>query len=115
MYYIILTGESINDEMVRGILQSQTALWVISPAFFRDHFCTTAANFSFHQLGANNNLILILDSRLDHYPVPKNLANLMNPGVGVPRLRYTDNAEGRELFWAKLDAFVPSWTCVPRS
>jgi hypothetical protein len=53
---------------------------------------------------------VILENRFENYSVPKQFANLMNPRIGLPRIRYTDNEEGRELFWAKLDSFVPSWT-----
>jgi hypothetical protein len=91
-------------------MQSQTAIWIVCPAFFQDKYCEIATNFAFHHLGAANNLLIILENRFEKYYVPRHFASLMRPGIGISRIRYTDSEEGRELFWAKLDSFIPAWT-----
>ncbi|KAK2141429.1 hypothetical protein LSH36_1101g01009 [Paralvinella palmiformis] len=107
-----LGGETFIDEIVRGIMLSQTAIWIICPEFFQDKYCKMSANFAFHQLGSKNNLLVILENRFERYSVPKHFANMMHPNVGVARVRYTDNEEGLSLFWAKLDKFLPAWSSI---
>jgi hypothetical protein len=105
-----LGGHTYVDNIVRGITDSQTAIWVVCPSFFDDKHCLTAANFAFEHLGAANNLLLILEAEFQHYSVPRAFSNLMNPHIGICRLRFTANEDGRDLFWAELGRFIPAWT-----
>jgi hypothetical protein len=103
-------GETKINNLVHGIMRSHTAIWVVCPAFLRDKHCETAANFAFEELGSANNLLLIMENQLDHYNKPGAFASLMNPKVCLSRLRYPQNEDGRQLFWAKLESFIPSWS-----
>ena len=93
-------------------MPSETAIWIICPEFFQDKYCETSANFAFHQLGARNNLLVILENRFERCSVPKHFASMMHPNVGLTRIRYTDIEGGLSLFWAKLDRFLPAWSCI---
>lgn len=104
------SGQPVIDEIVRGIMESQTAIWIICPAFFDDRYCETAAHFAFYQLGARNNLLLILENRFEQYSVPKRFASLMHPNIGLSRVRYTDGEDARSLLWATIDQFIPAWS-----
>ncbi len=99
------------DEIARGVVKSKTALWIICPEFFQDKTCEIAAHFALNELGVRNNLLVILENRLERYKIPKQFATLMNPNLGIHRVRYTNNEDGQELFWAKLDTFIPAWLC----
>ena len=100
-----IAGNTILDNIVLGINESCIALWIVSDSFFADHKCETSANFSFHDLGVGKNVIIDIN-HLDQYTIPKAFTNLFNPKVGIYRLRYTTDPDGRQLFWSKLEAFI---------
>ncbi len=85
-------------------------MWVISPEFFRDKICEIGANFSLRHLGPSNIILVIMETQLELYPIPGRFVSLMSPHIGITRVRYTENEEGNALFWAKMEAFLPSWT-----
>jgi len=93
-------------------MRSQTAIWIICPEFFRDKYCEMSANFALDELGARNNLLVILENRFENYSIPGHFANMMHPNVGLTRVRYTNSEEGRSLFWAKLNGFLPAWSYI---
>ena len=99
-----IAGNTILDNIVLGITESCIALWIVSDSFFADHTCETSANFAFHELGVGKNLIIDINS-LDQYTIQKAFTNLFNPQVGISRLRYPEDPDGRQLFWRKLEAF----------
>ena len=65
-----IAGNTYVDNIVRGISESQTAIWVVCPSFFNDKHCITASNFAFEHLGAMNNMLLVLETEFQNYSVP---------------------------------------------
>ena len=106
-----IAGNTYVDNIVHGISESQTAIWVVCPSFFNDKHCITASNFAFEHLGAANNMLIVLETEFQNYSVPRAFRNLMNPKLGIRRLRYTADEDGQDLFWGELCRFLPNWTC----
>ena len=104
-----IAGNTYVDNIVRGISESQTAIWVVCPSFFNDKHCLTASNFAFEHLGAANNMLLVLEAEFQNYSVPRAFRNLMNAKLGIRRCRYTADDDGQDLFWGELSRFLPDW------
>ena len=105
-----IAGNTYVDNIVRGISESQTAIWVVCPGFLDDKHCLTASNFAFEHLGAVNNILLVLETEFRNYSVPRDFRNLLNPKLGIRRLRFTADEDGQDLFWGELSRFLPGWT-----
>ena len=105
-----IAGDTYVDNIVRGISESQTAIWVVCPGFQNDHHCFTASNFALEHLGAQNNILLVLETEFHYYSTPAAFRNLLNPKLGISRIRWTADEDGRELFWGELSRFMPAWT-----
>ena len=105
-----IAGDTYVDNIVRGISESQTAIWVVCPGFQNDHHCFTASNFALEHLGAQNNILLVLETEFHNYSTPAAFRNLLNPKLGITRIRWTADEDGRELFWGELSRLMPAWT-----
>ena len=105
-----IAGNTYVDNIVRGISESQRAIWVVCPSFFDDRHCDTASNYAFEHFGAAKNMLLVLETDFQEYRVPRHFHNLINKKLGIRRLRYTADEDGQELFWGELSRFLPNHT-----
>ena len=102
-----IPGQWDYDNIVGGLLKSKTALWVICPEFYEDKWCQSASNFALMELGAENNAFLVMEDRFAEYSQPKHLQKLLTRKHGVQIMRYTRDANGQNMFWSKLEQFIP--------
>ena len=62
-----MSGADKQEEVIRGLMISQLAMWVVCPAFFQDTMSELTTRFAMIELGVPNNLCVILESRIEQY------------------------------------------------
>ena len=102
-----MIGEYPMINMVDGIKKSRAAIWIMTPQFLKNHLCINAANFAILHYGAARNLIIQFhDQALDLARVDKGLLSLMDPKMGIRRVKVSPRDTNDRCFNDNLQRFL---------
>ena len=99
------------ENIVKGLLVSHSAMWIINPAFLKDNNCRLAANFAASHFKMQRNIIILLNNKLDNYPISEHFCTLLRHNAGITKVTYNPKyPDSNRLFWLRLRNFLQQFT-----